>query len=257
MTDLLEPMLRTARAAAAGAGEILLRHYQTTLDVRTKADGSPVTEADEAAEAYIREVILGRFPEHGFYGEEGGSEGLDREVVWLVDPLDGTKSFVRRSGFFSTQIAALVKGEMVVGVSSAPVFGETAWARAGSEARLNDRAIRVSDVRSIEDAAVSTGNIGSLASSPRWNALGRILARAERTRGYGDFCHYHLLASGRLDAVIESDVNILDIAALTVIVRAAGGKVTDLDGGPIGLSTCSVLAAPPPLHAVLLEELHG
>ncbi|MDX1571616.1 MAG: inositol monophosphatase family protein [Xanthomonadales bacterium] len=257
MSESVEEMLVAAKQAAEAAAAVLMRHYGTDLDVRTKGDGSPVTEADEAAEKLIREQLAGQFPRHGFYGEEGGAEGLDREVVWLVDPLDGTKSFVRRTGFFSTQIAAMVRGELAVGVSAAPAFRETAWASSESPANLNGRPVVVREVTTLEHASISTGNIGSLARSDRWPALGRILGRAERTRGYGDFCHYHMLAAGKVDAVIESDVNILDIAALTVIVRAAGGLVTDLEGNPIGLETTSVLAASPALHALLLETLHG
>jgi histidinol-phosphatase len=109
---------------------------------------------------------------------------------------------------------------------------------------------------SLEDAAVSTGNLQSLARSPKWANLGRIFAAANRTRGYGDYYHYHRLAAGQLDAVIESDVNILDIAALSVIVSEAGGVFTDLQGAPPDLSTHSVLAATPALHGLLLEMLN-
>ena len=163
MSERLQELLAAARHAADGAAEVLMAHYGTELDVRTKGDGSPVTEADEAAEKLIRERLQQRFPAHGFYGEEGGAAGLDREVVWLVDPLDGTKSFVRRTGFFSTQIAAMVGGELAVGVSAAPVFRETAWATAEAPALLNDRPLAVREVRRLERASISTGNIGTLA----------------------------------------------------------------------------------------------
>jgi anaerobic selenocysteine-containing dehydrogenase len=106
-------------------------------------------------------------------------------------------------------------------------------------------------------AAVSTGNLRSLAKSDGWSSLGEILGRADRTRGYGDFYHYHLLAAGKIEAVIESDVNILDIAALAVIVTEAGGRFTDLNGAPPGLATRSVLAANPALHAIYLDRLDG
>ncbi|MEM9302274.1 MAG: inositol monophosphatase family protein [Pseudomonadota bacterium] len=254
MSDTLDELLGVARQAAEAAAERLMAHYRTHLTVQTKPDGTPVTVADEEAEQVIREIITDAFPNHGFYGEEGGAFGLDRPVVWLVDPLDGTKSFVRRTPFFSTQIAAMAGGRLVVGVSSAPAFGEMAWAHAESDAMLNGEMIRVSDVGQINDASISTGNIGTLARSSGWDALGEVLSHANRTRGYGDFCHYHMLASGRVDAVIESDVNILDVAALSVIVERAGGVFTDLGGKPLDLDTSSVLAATPGLHQPLLER---
>ncbi|MDH3903520.1 MAG: inositol-phosphate phosphatase, partial [Xanthomonadales bacterium] len=114
----------------------------------------------------------------------------------------------------------------------------------------------ISDVDTINQASISTGNIQSLAASKQWTALGRILANTNRTRGYGDYYHYHRLAAGQLDAVIESDVNILDIAALYVIVTEAGGLFTDLDGRAPNLDTCSVLAATPGLHTALSDELN-
>ena len=143
------------------------------------------------------------------------------------------------------------------GVSAAPAAGETAWAARGLGARLNGETIRVSEATDLARAAVSTGNIGSLARSDRWASLGRIMARANRTRGYGDYYHYHRLAAGQIDAVIESDVNILDIAALVVIVREAGGVFTDLDGNDPGLDTTSVLAAAPGLHGELLDRMRA
>ncbi len=179
-------------------------------------------------------------------------------AVWLVDPLDGTKSFVRDCPFFSTQIALLSGGRLVLGVSSAPAFGELAWAEEGAGAYLNGRAVRVSDTSQLGDAMVSTGNLKTLArSGGPWERLGELITRVSRIRGYGDFVHYHLLARGSLDVVIESDVNILDIAALTVIVREAGGTFTDLDGEPVGLATTSVLATNGRLHQAVRASLKG
>ena len=222
------PFLATALEAAAAAAQVVRRHYQSNLAVTFKADKSPVTEADVETERTIRRIIAERFPGHGFYGEETGASGLDAEYLWLVDPIDGTKAFVREYPMFSTQIALMHRGRLLVGVSSAPVYGELAYGEIGVGAWLGERPLRVSDVASIEAAALSTGNLKTLAGSARWGALGRVVARLDRIRGYGDFLHYHLLASGRIDAVVESDVNILDVAACAVIVEAAGGRFTDL-----------------------------
>ncbi len=250
--------LETALAAARAAAEVIrhyYEHYGGDIEVRSKSDRSPVTDADVEAERTIRRIIAERHPEHGFYGEETGRADRDSPFLWLVDPIDGTKSFVRRYPFFSTQIALMEEGELVLGVSSAPAFGEVAWAERGRGAWLGGEPIRVSAIAALADAAVSSGNLRSLARSGRWPAWGEVVARADRIRGYGDFYHYHLLASGRIDAVVESDVNILDIAALAVIVREAGGVFTDLAGELPTLTTTTVLAANAALHPVLLEIL--
>ena len=137
------------------------------------------------------------------------------------------------------------------------MFDELAWAEKGQGAYLNGERLQISDNGDPSAASVSTGNLRSLATSDGWSNLADILGTADRTRGYGDFYHYHLLAAGKIEAVIESDVNILDIAALSIIVREAGGEFTDLNGAAPTLSTRSVLAANPQLHAVYLEKLRG
>lgn len=249
------PFLATALEAARAAAEVIRRYYQRNLQVTIKADKSPVTEADVETEKVIHGVITAKFPSHGFYGEETGQSAMDAEYLWLVDPIDGTKAFVREYPMFSTQIALMHRGKLIVGVSSAPVYGELAWAEVGKGAWLNDRPIKVSEIDSVENGAISAGNLKTLASGPRWERFGKLVARAHRIRGYGDFLHYHLLAAGKIDAVIESDVNILDIAACSVIVEAAGGKFTDLEGKPLTLETTSVLATNNKLHQTVLGAL--
>jgi histidinol-phosphatase len=249
------PFLTTALDAARAAAEVIRRYYQRNLDVIIKADKSPVTQADVETEKVIHAIISERFPAHGFYGEETGQSAMDAEYLWLVDPIDGTKAFVREYPFFSTQIALMHRGKLIVGVSSAPVYGELAWAEAGQGAWLNDKPIKVSDIDSVESGAISASNLKTLASGERWGRFGQLVARAHRIRGYGDFLHYHLLAAGKIDVVIESDVNILDVAALSVIVEAAGGKFTDLDGRALTLDTTSVLASNAKLHSTVLNAL--
>ena len=252
----MDEYLKYALAAAMAAAEEILRYYRGDFEVELKADQTPVTVADRRAEEIIRRILLGEFPDHGFYGEEGGKEQEDADYLWLVDPIDGTKSFVAGYGMFSTQIALMHRGRLVLGVSSAPAAGEMAWAVRGQGALLDGSPVHVSGKTSLSDASVSTGNLQSMAKSDQWARLGRIFATVNRTRGYGDYYHYHRLAAGQLDAVIESDVNILDIAALSVIVEEAGGTFTDLEGRPPDLQTTSVLAANPGLHATLLDMLN-
>ncbi|HXC60763.1 MAG TPA: inositol monophosphatase family protein [Steroidobacteraceae bacterium] len=251
----LSPELSAALEAADAADAVIAPLFRSNLAVETKADRTPVTEADRRAEEAIRAVLQRRFPHYGFYGEEGGQHGMQAESIWLVDPLDGTKSFVRDTPFFSTQIALMRRGELVLGVSSACAAGERAWAEQGAGAWLNGERIRVSDRRELSDAIVSSGNLKRLATGPQWSAFGRLIGEVNRIRGYGDFVHYHLLARGALDLVIESDVNILDIAALAVIVREAGGVFTDLAGRPLDLHSTSVLASNGPLHQAVLDRI--
>jgi histidinol-phosphatase len=249
--------LATALDAARAATEVVQRYYQRNVAVRIKADKSPVTAADVEAEQAIRSLIAQRYPAHGFYGEETGSTALDAEYLWIVDPIDGTKAFVREYPMFSTQIALMHRGRLIVGVSAAPAYGELAWAEIGVGAWLNDAPLRVSEIDAYDQAALSTGNLKTLAAGPRWSKLGAVIGRLGRIRGYGDFLHYHLLASGRIDAVVESDVNILDVAACAVIVEAAGGRFTDLEGRPPSLDSTSVLASNGRLHESLLRDLGG
>ena len=249
--------LHVALEAARAAGEICRKYYAGNFSVETKADMTPVTQADVECEVAIRETILGRFPDHGIYGEEMGRTHGDAEYLWLVDPIDGTKGFVRQYPFFSTQIALMHNGEIVLGVSNAPVMKQLAWAERGIGAYLHGERLAVSSIDDPRRAAVSTGNLKSLAQGDGWEKLGEVVAAADRIRGYGDFYHYHLLAAGKIEAVIESDVNILDIAALSVLVTEAGGVFTDLNGDPPGLGTRSVLAANPALHPHYLALLQG
>lgn len=247
--------LQAALEAARAADEVVRAYYRNSPNVRIKSDASPVTEADERCEEVIRDTLSRHFPGYGFYGEESGRHTMEAESIWLVDPIDGTKSFVREAPFFSTQIALMRAGRLVLGVSSALAYGELAWAEEGSGAHLNERPVRVSAVSRLADAALSTGNLRSLTRPPHWQRLGDLIAQVYYSRGYGDFVHYHLLARGALEIVIESDVSILDIAALAVIVREAGGTFTDLEGREPGLTTRSVLATNGALHTPVLEAL--
>jgi histidinol-phosphatase len=246
----LDRALEVAREAAEAAAAVIRNHYRRNVAIETKSDETPVTIADRQAEAAIKHVLKRVFPDHAFYGEEFGREG-DSDFLWLIDPIDGTKAFVRDYPMFSTQIALMHRGQLVLGVSSAPEFHETAWARKGGGAFLNGEPIHIAATDKLDaKAAISIGNVKTLTRDARWNVLGDLIRRTGRIRGYGDFLHYHLLARGCIDLVIESDVNILDIAACAVIVREAGGVFTDLDGCELTLETRSVLAGTRELHAL-------
>ncbi|MCQ4165188.1 inositol monophosphatase family protein [Tahibacter harae] len=252
--EFLDHALSIARAAAEAAAGVIRRYYHAGFEVEIKSDQTPVTVADREAEAAIKQVLRAAFPDHAYYGEEEGREG-DSEFLWLIDPIDGTKSFVRGYPFFSTQIALMYRDELVLGVSHASEYGELAWARRGGGAWLDGTRLQVSGAADFTpQTAISFGNVKTLSRDARWQALAGMVQRCGRTRGYGDFLHYHLLARGSIDLVIESDLNILDIAPLVVILREAGAAVTDLDGCDIGLATTSLLAGPAELQARALRE---
>lgn len=237
------PFVEVALEAARAGEEVIRYYYNNNVQVTMKEDYTPVTVADVETEKKIRQIISEAYPHHGFYGEETGMTNIDAEYIWLIDPIDGTKSFVRQYPFFSTQIALMHRGELIVGVSNGVMFNECAWASRGEGAFINGDAVKVSNIEEFRDAALSTGNIASLAGdADGWRGLGNLAQQVNRTRGYGDFYHYHLLAAGKIEMVVESDVNILDIAALSVIVEESGGYFTDLEGNRPGLETRSVLA---------------
>jgi len=247
--------LQAALDAAEQAAAIARSLFQHSIEVRIKSEKAPVTEADVRCEIAIREILEARFPAYGFFGEETGSRDANAENLWPVDPIDGTKAFVREYPMFSTQIALMRRGEIVLGVSSAPVYGELAFAERSCGAYLNGKPVNVSQFATLESAALSSGNMKTLASGGQWAKYGALVAQVNRIRGYGDFLHYHLLASGKIDAVIETDVNILDIAACVAIVNEAGGRFTDLNGAPITLQSTSVLATNGRLHAPISAAL--
>ena len=258
----LQAALQAANEAADAAAQVIEQYTSSgQWSVTLKSDDSPVTEVDVAAEKAISTVLRKALPQAVFFGEETGkSDDTDlAATLWLVDPIDGTKSFIRGMPFYSTQIALAVDQELVVGVSNAPAYGERLTSIRGEGVWLNGKSVKCrQEVQRIEDAFLSSGNLSSLAQdADAWQRYGSIVAVARRVRGYGDFCHYHQLCCGQCDLIIESDVNILDIAALSVAVRAAGGIITDMTGAAIAQNTTSVLAAAnAELHAQALHLLH-
>ena len=259
MNNFIKPSaeLKIAIEASKAAAEVIKKYYQGNFQVEIKNDQTPVTEVDIQAEKIIKEIILNAFPDHGFYGEETNRENHDSDFLWLVDPIDGTKGFVRGYPFFSTQIALMHKSQIVLGVSNAPIFEEIIFAELGKGSWIDNHRTKVSKTSKIESSTISTGNLKSLALSEKWSNFGKIVSRIDRIRGYGDFYHYHLLATGKIDAVIESDVNILDVAALSIIISESGGVFTDLNGKKPDLNIKSILAANPILHPVIKSHLDG
>lgn len=255
----MEQFLKVALMAAEESKKLIRQAYEAQgFNITIKGDYTPVTEVDVNVETLIRSIIVENFPEHGMWGEEGGMINPESDYQWLVDPIDGTKAFIRRRPFFSTQIALMYKGEMILGVSCAPCFGEgeIAYATKGNGTFIDGQKVSVSDINELRDAVFSSGNIKSLTQSDAgWLKYGELLRAINSTRGFGDFLHYHYTAAGKVDVVVESDVTILDVAALSIIVEEAGGKVTDLKGNRLTLASTSIVATNGLLHDQVLNYL--
>lgn len=255
----MEVFLQVALEAAKASQKMIQEAYQSEgFNITIKDDYTPVTEIDVNVENLIKSIIIKNFSEHGIWGEEGGVVNPEAEYQWLIDPIDGTKAFVRRRPFFSTQIALMHQGEIVLGVSSAPCSGEgeIAYATKNNGTYIDGKKVTVSGVDQLKDAVFSSGNIKSLTKDPeKWIKYGTLLQAINSTRGFGDFLHYHYTASGKVDIVVESDVSILDVAALSIIVTEAGGKVTDFNGQPLSLKSCNIVATNGLLHDQVLTYL--
>ena len=170
MNNFIKPSaeLKIAIEASKAAAEVIKKYYQGNFQVEIKNDQTPVTEVDIQAEKIIKEIILNAFPDHGFYGEETNRENQDSDFLWLVDPIDGTKGFVRGYPFFSTQIALMHKSQIILGVSNAPIFEEIIFAERGKGSWIDNHRTKVSKTSKIESSTISTGNLKSLALSEKW-----------------------------------------------------------------------------------------
>lgn len=245
--------LEVALEAAKNAEEVITAYYTGDIEVELKEDETPVTIADRGAEKVIRETIKQAFPDHGFLGEEFGIEEGNSPYVWIIDPIDATKNYIRKIPIFGTQIALMKDEELILGVSNAPLLNECLYAEAGNGAFLNGKPIQVSDVAHPKDAMVCHGGLRWFIEKETFPGAYNLIKDAARTRGFGDFYMYHLAASARADAVIEAAISVWDIAAATVIVREAGGKVTDIQGQPITKDTASLVATNGILHDTVLD----
>ena len=246
--------LTVALEAVKNAEEIILSYYTgDTMKVEMKDDETPVTLADRGAEKIIRETIKQAFPDHGFLGEEYGIEAGSSPYLWIIDPIDATKNYIRKIPIFGTQIALMKGEELILGVSNAPLLNELLYAEVGKGAFLNGNPIKVSDVTNPTDAMVCHGGLKWFVEKGTFRGAYDLINDAARSRGFGDFYMYHLVASARADVVVEAAISIWDIAAVSVIVREAGGKVTDIRGQDITKDTDSMIATNGVLHDTVLN----
>lgn len=246
--------LAVALEAAAKAESVIMDYYSSGVASELKSDGTPVTVADTEAERIIIETITSEFPDHGFLGEESGDTHSSSPYVWIIDPIDGTKNYIRHIPLFGTQIALMKADELILGISNIPAMNELLYAEKGKGVFLNDEQTNVTAVNQISDAMISHGGMDAFGERGVLENLCNLAMDAARIRSFGDCYMYHLLASGRVDSVIEAAISIWDIAALTVIVEEAGGRVTDLQGKTIDKNTDSILATNGFLHQQILTR---
>ena len=249
------PELRTALEAVERAEQVPLKYFGHNPRVQIKADMSPVTQADIEAEGVIVETIRAHFPTHSILGEESGITQHDSDFMWIIDPIDGTKNYMRGIPLFGIEVALCHKGEPIVGVSSVPALGERLFAEKGHGAFLNspERQVHVNDVALLQDAYVNFGGLNGFTRDNEEGNMLRIVRASGRVRATGDAYAYHLLATGRCDAVIEARISFWDIAALSVIVHEAGGSCTDLKGNALTVDTKSALFTNGRIHDALLD----
>jgi histidinol-phosphatase len=227
--------LRLALELADLADTITLERFRASdLVVETKPDLTPVSEADRAVEQLLRKRIGEERPDHAVLGEEFGVAGGDQRAAarWIIDPIDGTKNYVRGIPVFATLIALERDGELAVGVASAPALGRRWWAARGAGAFANGARLRVSRVARLEDAQLGHSSVSSWRDHGLMDRFLELERRCWRGRGFGDFWTHVMVAEGAVDVAAEPEVSLWDVAAVQLIVEEAGGRFSNLAGVP-------------------------
>ncbi|MFO0998511.1 MAG: histidinol-phosphatase [Alphaproteobacteria bacterium] len=247
-----------ANEMADVAGAIVRRYFRTGISVDTKHDQSPVTEADRAVEAAIRDLIDHNHPDHGIFGEEHGTVRTDAEYVWVIDPIDGTKAFITGIPLFGTLIALLHRGRPVLGVIDQPVLKERWIGVAGGKTLLNGRPVETRPCEKLSDAYLFT-TTPEMYQGPNVAAFERLKAAVQFARFGGDCYAFGLLASGFIDVITEASLKPYDYCALVPVVESAGGVMTDWQGKPLGLHSDGrvIAAGDRRIHEQALARLAG
>ena len=242
---------------ASASGDFIRPLYGLkSLPVELKSDETPVTRADTGAEALMRDMIRKQFPNDGLLGEEYGGENTDAEFVWVLDPVDGTRSFVANVPLWGTLIALLHRGQPILGCINQPVLD---WLLMGDgeTTLLNGEPVRCRKTEALADATLVTSDWRAPARYQDGSAFGRLAGAVQLTRTWGDCYGYFLVATGWVDIMVDPINNPWDIAPLVPILRGAGGAISDWQGGPAWPGTSTVAAATPALHARAIELLNS
>ncbi len=250
---MTHPTVAAALEAARAAGEIALGYYRGRVEVTIKADQTPVTQADREAEQAIRNLLSRAFPDCGFLGEEFGQEGSTTRR-WIIDPIDGTKNFVRHIPIWAVLIALEEDGQVTTGVVHNPVSGELFWARKGEGAWANGERIRVSSCSNMSEAFLMHSGLNLFRAAGYWKGFERLVDATSRQRGFGDYFGYCVVAAGKGEIYVEAELKPWDVAPMKILVEEAGGRLTDFAGKP-DIYSGSVLATNGLLHDEALRLL--
>ncbi len=242
-----------ARRVTEKAGTITLDYLGNIATIDKKADNSPVTIADRETEDYIRSEISSRYPEHSILGEELEDKKTTSELQWVIDPIDGTSSFVRSVPLYTVLLALMFKGVPILGIIHAPRLNETVYAAQGVGCYFNGNRARVASTDALEKAWVEVTDFADL-KRRRPEFTERLLKESYSCRTWGDAYGYLLVATGRADVMIDPIMAPWDIAPLHPIISEAGGLFTDLDGNPNAMGT-SALACNRVLHAEIMKMI--
>ncbi len=251
----LDRALAVATEAVQRAGAIALKYYTGGFDVTLKPDQTPVTQADREAEQVAVEALRRAYPQWGVLGEEFGAQG-PTDVRWIIDPIDGTRNFVRHIPVWATLLALEEDGEIVAGVIHNPVSAELYTARRGGGTRKNGERIHVSDIGDMWGATLLHAGLRLYKGAGLWDGLGRLVDATERQRGFGDYMGYTLVAEGKAELYVEVDLKPWDLAPCKIVVEEAGGRFTDVAGRPTIYSGNAVVSNGR-LHDAALKLLHG
>jgi histidinol phosphatase-like enzyme (inositol monophosphatase family) len=247
MPDLYQKELEVALRVVERAGRLTLEYFRTELDIEHKPDATPVTVADRRAEEMLRAELTLAFPEDGLLGEEFGERSGSSGRRWIIDPIDGTQSFVRGVPLYGVLLGLEDHGRCVVGVAGFPALGETLWAARGAGAFRNGARARVSSVTSLAAATLLTSDTTPAHYGDKFGGFMRLLEHSARHRGWGDCYGYALVATGRAEVMIDPQLSPWDSAALVPIVEEAGGTFFDWSGVPTiyggsGIATSAALS---------------
>lgn len=244
----------TLELAAASADFIAPYFGNSGTSVEFKSDDSPVTAADRGAEELMRKMIMGRFPDHGIIGEEHGSDRPDAEWVWVLDPIDGTKSFITGVPLWTTLIGLLHQGQPVLGAINQPTLGQLAIGD-NETTTLNGKPTRCRPTTELAQSTLVTSDHFNLGKYQNGAAGDRLIAQTRLYRTWADGYGYLMLAAGFVDIAVDPIMNPWDIAALVPVVRGAGGVITDWQGGSPYPAESAIATATPELHQATLETL--
>jgi myo-inositol-1(or 4)-monophosphatase len=226
----LDSVHRAAIEIAKKGGDHTLNYFNKTFDVERKSDDSPVTAADREAESIMREEITQRFPAHGIIGEEHGNENEDSEIQWILDPVDGTKSFIHGVPLYTTLIGVVVKQQPVIGIIYAPALNEFCEAAKGKGARLNGEKCNVRSCNELSQASFMSTDTYTSSKFNYGDAFEILIEKTRLHRTWGDAYGHMLVATGRADLMFDPVLNIWDAAPLLTVLREAGGIFCDTDG---------------------------